>query len=160
MKNFLLILLLVSFSAIAQNTANPLKWYTSVEKTGDDTYNLIIEADIEDGWRLYSQFTDPEGSLPIKLEWHNAEGNYQLKGNAKEFDTHKAYNRIFKVTEAFFIKHAKFVQPIKVLKEDLKKIDVTLRGQANSHAAVQVYENLSFDLTKNNTSSKYNSSFK
>ncbi len=152
MKKLWLIFLWISFTAVSQmgqqNITNPLKWHTSTEKTGDDTYNLIIEADIEDGWHLYSQFNDPMGSLPIEFEWHNAKGNYEVIGKAKEINTHKAYNKVFKVTETFFSKHAKLIQPIKILKKDLKKIDVTLYGQTCKESCIQVKENFSFDLTK------------
>ena len=152
MKKLWLIFFWISFNAVAQfgqqQITNPLKWYTSVEKTGDDTYNLIIEADIEDGWHLYSQFNDPNGSLPIEFEWQNAKGNYEVIGKAKEINTHKAYNKVFKVTETFFSKHAKLIQPVKVLNKNLKKIDVTLYGQACKEACIQIKENFSFDLTK------------
>ncbi len=152
MKNLWLILFWMSFNAVAQfgqqQITNPLKWHTSVEKTGDDTYNLIIDADIEDGWHLYSQFNDPNGSLPIEFEWQNTKGNYEVIGKAKEINTHKAYNEVFKVTETFFSKHAKLIQPVKVLNKNLKKIEVTLYGQACKEACIQIKENFNFDLTK------------
>ena len=153
MKKLWLLLTWISFTAAGQfggqqNVTNPLKWHTSVEKTGDDTYNLIIKADIDDGWHLYSQFTDPNGSLPIEFEWKNAKGNYKVLGKAKEIDTHQAYNKVFKVTETFFSKHAKLIQPIKLLNKDVKKIELTLYGQTCKESCIQVKENLSFDLTK------------
>ncbi len=153
MKKIWLLLLLMSFQTWAQfggqqEITNPLKWHTSVEKTGPDTYNLIIEADIEDGWHLYSQFNDPMGSLPIEFEWKNAKDNYEVIGKAKEINTHKAYNKVFKVTETFFSKHAKLIQPVKVLNKNLKKIETTLYGQTCKESCIQVKENLSFDLTK------------
>ena len=155
MKKLWLIFFWISFTAVAQlgqqKIVNPLKWHTSVEKTEDDTYNLIFEADIEDGWHLYSQFNDPKGSLPIEFEWHNAKGNYEVIGKAKEINTHKAYNKVFKVTETFFSKHAKLIQPVKVLKKDLKKIAVTLYGQACKESCIQIKEDFSFDLTKAKT---------
>ncbi len=155
MKKLWLIFFWISFTAVSQmgqqQIVNPLKWHTSVQKTGNDTYNLIIEADIEDGWHLYSQFNDPKGSLPIEFEWHNAKGNYEVIGKAKEINTHKAYNKVFKVTETFFSKHAKLIQPVRVLKKGLKKIEVTLYGQACKESCIQIKENFSFDLTKAKT---------
>ena len=153
MKKLWLLLVWLSFTAAGQfggqqNVTNPLKWHTSVEKTGDDTYNLIIEADIDDGWHLYSQFNDPNGSLPIEFEWQNTKDNYKVLGKAKEIDTHQAYNKVFKVTETFFSKHAKLIQPVKVLNKNLKQIKVTLYGQTCKESCIQVKENLNFDLTK------------
>jgi len=153
MRSIWIFLLIISFTGWAQfggqqQLVNPLKWHTSVEKTGNDTYNLIIEADIEKDWHLYSQFSDPMGSLPIELEWHKQKGNYKTIGKAKEINTHKAYNKTFKVTETFFSNHAKLIQPIKLLNKNLKKIDLTLYGQACKESCIQVQKNLSFDLSK------------
>ncbi len=153
MKKFLLLFLLIPLTNFAQfgggqGIINPVKWYTSVEKTGDDTYNLIFEADIDDGWHVYSQFNDPMASLPIEFEWKNAKNNYEVIGKAKEFNTHKEYNKTFKATETFFSKHAKLSQPIKLINKDLKEIKVTLFGQTCKESCIQIEEKLNFDLTK------------
>ncbi len=131
-----------------QDVTNPLIWHTSVVKTGTNTYNLIFEADIADGWHLYSQFNDPNASLPIEFEWHNNKGQYKVLGKAKEINTHQAYNKVFKATETFFTKHAKLIQPVEVLNPDLKEIKVTLYGQACKDACIQVQKDFTFDLTK------------
>jgi len=162
MRKLLFLLLWIPYFSMAQfgnqQIVNPLHWHTSVEKTGTDTYNLIIEADIDEGWHLYSQFNDPMGSLPIEFEWKNKDGKYEVIGKAKEIGTHQEYNKTFKVTETFFSKHAKLIQPVKVLDKNLKKIEVTLYGQTCKESCIQVKENLSFDLTKakNKTQPKKN----
>ncbi len=153
MKKFWLLLLFIPLWTNAQfdgggQITNPLKWFTSVEKTGNDTYNLIIEADIDEGWHLYSQFNDPMGSLPIEFEWKDAKNKYKVIGKAKEIGTHKEYNKTFKVTETFFSKHAKLIQPVQVLDKNLKNIEVTLYGQTCKESCIQVKEKLHFDLTK------------
>jgi len=153
MKKLWLLSFLIPFLTFAQmggqqQLVNPLQWHTNVEKTSDNTYNLIIEADIEDDWHLYSQFNDPMGSLPIEFEWKDAKNNYKVIGKAKEINTHKAYNEVFKVTETFFSKHAKLIQPIKLINKNHQKIDVTLYGQACKESCIQIKKKLSFDLNK------------
>jgi thiol:disulfide interchange protein DsbD len=153
MKKIFLLFLLIPLVSIAQfgggqGITNPVKWHTSVEKTGENTYNLIFEADIEEGWHVYSQFNDPMGSLPIEFEWKDAKGNYEVIGKAKEFNTHKEYNKVFKVTETFFSKHAKLSQAIKLINKNLKNIKVTLFGQTCKESCIQIEEKLSFDLSK------------
>ena len=158
-KKIWLFILLFPLMGLAQlgggnNITNPLHWHIHSEKTGADTYNLIFEADIDDGWHLYSQFNDPMGSLPIEFEWKDAKdekhpnGKYTVIGKAKEFNTHKAFTKAFNVTETFFSKHAKLVQPIKVLDKKLKKIDVTLYGQTCKDGCIQVEKHFTFDLSK------------
>ncbi len=153
MKKLLILLLWLPIISAAQfggneQIVNPLKWHSSVEKTGKNTYNLIFEADIEDGWHLYSQFNDPMGSLPIGFEWKDAKGKYEVIGKAKEIGTHKEYNKVFKVTETFFSGHAKLIQPIKVLDNNLKQIKVRLYGQACKESCTQVQKDFVFDLTQ------------
>ncbi len=153
MKKIFLVLLLIPLLGFSQfgggqDITNPLHWKTSVEKTGENTYNLIFEADIDEGWHLYSQFNDPNGSLPIEFEWKDQKGNYEVIGHAKEINTHKAFNKTFGVTETFFSHHAKLIQPIKVLNKDLKKIKVTLYGQTCKESCIQVKEKFTFDLSK------------
>ncbi len=152
MRKLIGFLIFIPFFTFAQfgqaSLDNPVHWKTTVEKTGEDTYNLILEADIDKDWHLYSQFTDPDGSLPIEFDWKNKEGNYEVIGKAKEIGTHKKYNEVFGVTETFFTDHAKLIQPVKLLNKNLKKIDLTLYGQACKEACIQIKENFTFDLTK------------
>ncbi len=152
MKRIFLALLLIPLLGFSQfggqKITNPLHWKISIEKTGEDTYNLIFEADIDDGWHLYSQFNDPMGSLPIEFEWKDKNGNYEVIGHAKEINTHKAFNKTFGVTETFFSHHAKLIQPIKLINKNHKKINVTLYGQTCKESCIQVKEKFTFDLSK------------
>ena len=152
MRKLVWLLLFLPFLSYAQfgqpRIQTPVHWKTSVEQTGEDTYNLIIEADLDEGWHLYSQFNDPGGSMPIEFKWKNKDGNYEVLGKAKEIGTHQEYNDIFGVTETFFTDHAKLIQPVKILNKDLKKIEVTLYGQVCKEECIPIKEKLSFDLTK------------
>src|SRR5690606_21534814 len=84
---------------------DPVKWSTSVEKISDTEYDLVITADIEKDWHLYSQYTAEGGSLPIEISRKQGDKNnehFELVGKAVESDTIKKYNAVFEVTEAFF----------------------------------------------------------
>lgn len=152
MKKIWLLIILMPLLSFAQfggnNILRPITWKTHVEKTGTDTYNLVFEAKIEKDWHLYSQFNDPMGSLPIELIWKDVKNNYELVGKAKEINTHKLYNKTFKVTETFFSNQAKLIQPIKLTNKNLKIINVTLTGQACKESCIQIEEKFSFDLSK------------
>ncbi len=152
MKHLIWIILLLPLFSFAQfgqpQVKNPVHWKTSVEQTGENTYNLIIEADLDKGWHLYSQFNHPDGSLPIEFEWKNKEGNYEVIGKAKEIGTHKEYNEVFGVTETFFSDHAKLIQPIKLLNKNLDKIETRLYGQVCLEECIPIKKDLVFDLTK------------
>ncbi|MEN0003986.1 MAG: cytochrome c biogenesis protein CcdA [Bacteroidota bacterium] len=87
---FLLLLLLsgLSFSLSAQ-ILDPVSWETSVEKISDTEYDLIATATMEDGWTIYSQFTDDNGPVPTYFEFEPGDhyervGEVTEKGKKKE----------------------------------------------------------------------------
>ena len=124
----------------------PYQLHTRVEKTGDDTFNLYIEGDLEPGWHLYSQHNDPNGSSPLVLTWKDAGKAYELLGEAKEIGTEKAYNDIFGVTETFWSHKVKLVQKIRRKDPSLQKIGLHLEGQVCKEACIIINEDLDFEL--------------
>ena len=68
--------LLITFLGTAQ-IVEPVKWSSSVVKVSDSELDLVITANIEDDWHLYSQFTPEGGALPLVLTYKNQKGNYQ-----------------------------------------------------------------------------------
>jgi thiol:disulfide interchange protein DsbD len=69
MKKILLSFLLI-FSAnliFAQIIKNPVNWTSSVKKLGDKTYQVVLVANIDKGWHMYSQTTPDGGPIPTKV---------------------------------------------------------------------------------------------
>jgi thiol:disulfide interchange protein len=145
-KLFSLLALLITFFGTAQ-IVEPVKWSSSVVKISDTELDLVITANIEDNWHLYSQFTPEGGALPLVLTYKNQKGNYQLVGKTKEGKYKKVYSDIFEIDEYYFSGIAKFTQRIKVLNPKLKTIDVFADGQACIDGrCVQTTSNLKFTL--------------
>ncbi|CAM4389977.1 protein-disulfide reductase DsbD family protein [Flavobacterium terrigena] len=128
-KIFSLLALLITFLGTAQ-ILEPVKWSSSVVKVSDTELDLVITANIEDEWHLYSQFTPDGGVNPLVFTFKNQKGNYQLVGKAKEGKYKKVYSDVFEIDEYFFSGTAKFTQRVKVLNPKLKTIDVFVDGQA------------------------------
>jgi hypothetical protein len=74
-------LLLCSLSALAQK--NPVSWTFSANKIGGEEYELVLTADVESGWYIYSQHLDEGGPIPTSFEFE-ASGNVQLLGKTAE----------------------------------------------------------------------------
>lgn len=128
-KVFNLIALLIAFISSAQ-IVEPVKWSSSVVKISDIELDLIITANIDENWHLYSQFTPEGGALPLVLTYKNQKGNYQLIGKTKEGKYKKAFNEIFEIDEYYFSGTAKFIQRVKITNSKLKTIEVNVNGQA------------------------------
>ncbi len=155
-KNLSIIILFWTLFGFAQfgNTPQieePVKWKTSVEKVSDTTYNLVFKASIEEQWHLYSQYNPEGASLPIEFYSDQADSLFVFKGKALESPTEKAFNKTFGKEEIFFSHKAMLKQPIRLLKADVKNIEVTLYGQACKTSCIQIQENFTFDLSKATT---------
>jgi thiol:disulfide interchange protein DsbD len=129
----------------------PVKWQTNIEKVSDTEYNLVFKASIEDQWHLYSQYNPEGASLPIEFYSDEADSLFTFQGKALESPTEKAFNKTFGKEEIFFSHNAMLKQPIKLLKNDVKEIAVTLYGQACKTSCIQIQENFTFDLSKATT---------
>jgi thiol:disulfide interchange protein DsbD len=141
-----LLAILVTFFGTAQ-IVEPVKWSSSVVKVSDTEIDLIITANIENNWHLYSQYTPEGGALPLVFTFKNQKGNYQLVGKAKEGKYKKSFNEIFEIEEYYFQNTAKFTQRIKIINSKLKTVNVGVDGQACIDGkCVQTEANLKFNL--------------
>ena len=129
---------------------NPIKWKTSIEKITKDEYDLIINAEIEKDWHLYSQYTLEGGSLPIIISKSKESNNYELVGKAKESTTFKKFNKTFNVEETFFDKKATLKQRVKLKNNTTSAITLNLTGQVCKEACIQIDENFTFTLSTKN----------
>ena len=61
----------------------PVSWTFSLEEIGENNYNLIFKADIEDTWTVYSQFIEEGGPVPTTI-WYENEDIIERIGTAAE----------------------------------------------------------------------------
>lgn len=75
---------------------NVVNWTFEVDKTDDQSYEIIIKGEIDKGWYVYSQYlNDDEGPIPTSVNFEEKAG-YQLVEKSSE-DGHKieGYDNIF-----------------------------------------------------------------
>ncbi|HUH47748.1 MAG TPA: cytochrome c biogenesis protein CcdA, partial [Arenibacter sp.] len=130
-----------------QSDDNPIIWNYEAEKLSETEYNLIIEADIYDGWHIFSQFTDDNGSLPSELTFVKAGKEYELVGPTAESETLTEYSDIFEVEETFFRERAVFTQQIKLLDPDITQVEVGLFYQICKEVCIPKDEVFYISLT-------------
>ncbi len=156
-----LIVILVAFFALANVAAQvkkPVKWTTKTEKISDTEFNLVMNATIESGWHMYSQFTPDGGPLPIFLTFKNQKGNFELVGKAKESPYKKEFNKDFEVDEYYFESKATLTQRVKIINSKTDKIIVNVDFQACQNQCINDKVDLTFvipvmDKTEATTSS-------
>ena len=143
-----IVFILFAIFTIATTSAqikNPVKWTTKTEKISDTEFNLIMNATIEKGWHMYSQFTPDNGPLPIVLTFKNQKG-YQLIGKAKESPYKKHFNADFGVDEYYFEDKATLTQKVKITNPKIGKIVVNVDFQACLTQCVNDNKDLTFEI--------------
>ena len=148
----ILVLLVFTLTGNAQGfgpgagTQNPVQWEASVEKSEAASYTLKLNASIEPEWHVYSQFTDPGGSLPLELEFLEAGEDYTLEGPTEESKTTTAYSDIFEVDETFFSETAQLTQKIKA-EETTEYVKLILKYQVCKEVCINEEKYIVFDLS-------------
>ena len=95
MKKHLLLLLglIISFGSTAQQL-DPIKWKYTVKETSPSEAELIFTAKLDEGWHLYSQYTDPNGPLAIEFTFADSK-DYARVGRVQEPKPHEEMDEIF-----------------------------------------------------------------
>ncbi|MGB5269480.1 MAG: cytochrome c biogenesis protein CcdA [Eudoraea sp.] len=128
MRIILLFIVFITFAVagFGQNEEDPVVWSHEVNKLAENDYELIFKGKISDGWHIFSQFTDENGSLPSEFTFLKSGEDYELVGTTRESETTTEYSDIFEVDETFFLNDAVFTQRIKLLNTAVSQIDVEL----------------------------------
>ncbi len=127
MKKIIVLFLLSAISVLGYSQIlNPVKWTYSVENNGSDKATLVINAKIDKGWHLYSQFIGEGGPVPTSFRFEKSDA-YTLTGKVKEVPKAKSiFDNIFEMQVAWFEKSATFKQEIKVNSKSDFKVKGTL----------------------------------
>lgn len=85
---------------------DPVKWDMVVEKTGDNTFDLLLKANIQKGWYVYSQFLEgDDGPVPTTLYWDDNDA-VKIVGKAVEESDYKVsgFDKMFEMEVTKFKK--------------------------------------------------------
>ena len=117
MKKILVILFsifsLTSYSQILE----PVSWEFSQKQITEDIVELKFQANIEDHWKLYSQFISSDGPTPTYFDFEQS-NFYQKVGTTKESESIQSFDPVWEISLNYFENKATFKQQIKILKKD------------------------------------------
>jgi thiol:disulfide interchange protein DsbD len=152
MKQLITIVLffVATLSSFAQ-ILEPVKWKSEVKKTGDDTYDLIFNAEIQNNWHLYSQNLPEDGPIPTTFTFQNDDKKFELIGGVIEGESHSSFDKIFEMELSYFDHTAQFVQKIKILDPLLSSISAGVDFQSCDDKQC-IFEMEEFELTIANNS--------
>ena len=131
MKKFYSLFLVFLFSFQLIHSQNPVTFTTSVNKISENHYELVTSSEIENEWRLYSQYLIDGGAIPTEFIFKNNEkSSFELIGQMKESESITKYDPVFKIDQTYFINGNTFKQEIKLNNSNTDKIYATIIYQS------------------------------
>jgi len=102
----------VSFGQIE----DPIKWNFEVVSVSDNEVDVVISAEIEDSWHLYSQYV--EGPIPTTFTFFDNKSHEFIDG-VVESTPHEDYDKSFDTILKYFEEQAEFRQRVKLLSDSV-----------------------------------------
>lgn len=148
------LILLLHFTAFAQ-ILNPVKWTSTTQQTGDNTFELHMTAIIEEGWHVYSttQGEDSGGiGLPTEFTWTENK-DLKLKGNVQERGKLlDVINELINAREKYYADKVTFVQNVEVLNPTKAVTEVMFQVCNDEGCLPPDYKTFEFNLTPKKSS--------
>ena len=105
--------LMMPMASVAQ-IYDPVQWSFSTEALGNNEYNVIFKAEVENGWHVYSQNIADGGPIPTSFTFVESP-DYEKVGVVTESESIVLQDPVFDMELRFFEKEAIFTQKVKVL---------------------------------------------
>ena len=152
MKEYIFLLLTFFTFNLFSQIEDPVTWSFSTERTSEDMYDLIIEAEIDAGWSVYSQHVDPDvGPVPTSFSFFTeTKKSFELIDDVRESNTTTKYDPVFQIELSSFQSKAVFKQKIKLVNDTLSIIKGELEFMVcNATMCLPPdYVDMSFELKK------------
>jgi len=115
MKYLILSLAFIFAGNILTAQETPVKWSFAAEKVSEQEFDIVITANIDEGWSVYSQYLESdEGPIKTSFEFETS-GNLELIGQTAEAGNKKeSYDELFGMNLIKYSKKAEFTQRVKV----------------------------------------------
>jgi len=107
----------------AQDT-EPVSWTYELTKLNSLEYQISFNAEIIEGWKLYSQFSPEEGSVATRFKFLNNNNNYVADEIFNEEPYIIGFDNVFKMDLFYFEGKANFKQSIKLNNKNVNQIKI------------------------------------
>ncbi len=126
MKKIFLALLFFGFALQSQSQKlAPVKWTYQAVKTGDTKYNIIITANVDAPWHIYSQFVK-KGPVPTTVQFAK-NPLVVLNGSTKEVgNLEKKFDNNFGAVIGSFGGKVQFIQAVTLKVNTKTKLNGTI----------------------------------
>lgn len=106
------LLLLIQTYGIGQNL-DPVAWKVNTQKTGSNTYEVKIKAQIDPDWVIYSMISPENGPIATKIVFDQSEDNVTLQNSIiEDLEPVKVYDKLFEQEVIKFSNEASYTQSV------------------------------------------------
>ena len=141
---FLLTFLIGVFSVSAQ-VENPARWSFSQKSLGNNEYELVLKAQLQPGWHIYSMYTPAGGPMATTLNFEESGKGVELLGKATENEPKKEHDDIFGVDVWSFDNEYVITQKVKIVDQSVASIHGTVEYQVCREGQCVMFDE-SFDI--------------
>jgi len=115
---------IITLLPLSAQETEPVSWSYELTKLNSLEYQISFNAEIIDGWKLYSQFSPEEGSVATSFEFLDNNNNYLADEIFNEDPYIIGYDNVFKMDLYYFEGKANFNQSIKLNNKDVNQIKI------------------------------------
>lgn len=115
---------IITLLPLSAQETEPVSWSYELTKLNSLEYQISFNAEIIDGWKLYSQFSPEEGSVATSFEFLDNDNNYLADEIFNEDPYIIGYDNVFKMDLYYFEGKANFNQSIKLNNKDVNQIKI------------------------------------
>ena len=115
---------IITLLPLSAQETEPVSWSYDLTKLNSLEYQISFNAEIIDGWKLYSQFSPEEGSVATSFEFLDNDNNYLADEIFNEDPYIIGYDNVFKMDLYYFEGKANFNQSIKLNNKDVNQIKI------------------------------------
>ena len=116
----------ISLLSLNSQEKEPVSWSYEVVKVNNLEYQISFDAEIIDGWKLYSQFSPEEGSVATSFKFLNNDNSYEASEIFNEDPYIIGYDNVFKMDLFYFEHKASFNQSFRLKNKDLNQIKIEI----------------------------------
>ena len=118
---FSLLICLFSLFQVQAQLLNPVEWEFSTVDLGNDEYELVFQATMDEGWTVYSQYTNDDGPVPTQVVYEEQDGFELLGENTESGSRKEGYDNYFDLDVIKFLSDEPYVIRQKVKRNDQGK---------------------------------------
>ncbi|MBP5503662.1 MAG: hypothetical protein J6Y24_12840 [Bacteroidales bacterium] len=145
-KLLLLMSLVLAFAVASAQKTEKVSWTYSYNPLDNGNVELFFNANIADGYHLYSPYNPAGGAQPLKIELTESSDYSRVSRIVEVIKPTEQYSKVFNKNEKFFAKKAQFKMIVKPTDGTPFTVTGSIKGQACDDGGTCIMVRKSFTI--------------